>query len=100
MKIFILLTCIAFAQYNDKPAECTTVDGQVAAVSEKYLDDAIRYSVDKDYTALQSLIDKGAVVVMKGGIKVFTVKVHFTKIEFRLAGSTDVLWTVREGLKC
>jgi hypothetical protein len=82
--------------------DCYTREGYVAAISEKYLDDLIRYSVDKDYVAIQKLLKAGVVVEMKQGVKVFVVKTHLLsgKVEFRIPGYTDILWTVTEGIKC
>lgn len=84
------------------PIDCYTKDGYVAAISEKYLDDMIKYSVDKDYEAINKLFAAGVIVTMKDGIRVHVVETHaFSgKVEFRLPGSTDVLWTITKALKC
>ena len=83
-------------------SECVTKKGYVAAISEKYLDDVIRYAVDKDYVALQKLLDAGVAVTMTDGVKVYLVDTHIFSgtVEFRIPGYTDVLWTVIEGIKC
>lgn len=82
--------------------ECYTKEGYIAAISEKYLSDAVRYSIDKDYVAIQKLIDAGVIVQMKKGIRVHIVDTHILsgKVEFRLPGETDVLWTVIEAISC
>lgn len=98
MKILALIIVVTSILTDE--LTCTTVDGHVAAISEKYLDDAISYAVDKDHAALQKLVDAKVVIVMKGGIKVYIVKAGITKVQFRAPGGTDVLWTVREGVKC
>ena len=79
---------------------CITKGNYVAAISEKYLDDAVSYAADNDLQALEKLIKRGVVVVMKPGVKVYIVDNHFTTTEFRVEGQTDVLWTVREGIDC
>ena len=83
-------------------ADCYTQEGYIAAISEKYLDDVVRYSVDKDYAAIEKLLKAGVIVQMKKGIKVYLVKTHLFsgKVEFRIPGQTDILWTVIEGIKC
>jgi hypothetical protein len=79
-----------------------TKDGYIATTSEKYLDDVIQYAIDKDYEAINKLINAGVAIPMKKDVKVYLVKVHVWSgtMEFRLSGSTKILWTVREGLKC
>lgn len=111
MKILLLLCTMVvlnptlnssyFLEKNDV-ADCYTMEGYVAAINEKYLDDVIRYSIDKDYVAIQKLLKAGVVVEMKKGVKVFVVKTHLLsgKVEFRIPGYTDILWTVTEGIKC
>ena len=81
---------------------CYTNEGYFAAISEEYLDDVVKYEIDKDYKAIQKLMDAGAIVIMKKGIKVYVVETHLFSgtIEFRLPGETSVLWTVREALNC
>lgn len=79
---------------------CYTVDGYVAASSEKYLTAAERYLADKDYKAFKILTDAGKAVIMKGGIKVHLVDTHWGTVEFRLPGTTEVLWSLSEGIKC
>ena len=104
IRITIVAATILFISFNQSAAEdlalCRTVDGYAAAITEEYLDQVTRYSVDKDYVALQRLIDAGVVIVLKGGIEVYTVNVGWTVVEFRLKGDTQTWWTVREGLKC
>jgi hypothetical protein len=114
MKIIILqaIFCYTIALTNYIPtstsaeiklsAECSTNDGYIAAISEKYLDDVIRYSIDKDYAAVEKLLKAGVIVQMKKGVKVYLVDTHLLsgKVEFRIPGQTDVLWTVSEGIKC
>jgi hypothetical protein len=110
MKTVILLCTLAmFNQPMDSSrstvdmvVDCYTQEGYIAAISEKYLDDVVRYSVDKDYIAIEKLLKKGVIVQMKKGIKVHLVNTHLFsgKVEFRLPGQTDVLWTVSEGIKC
>jgi hypothetical protein len=96
--VIIVVACVLLSAHPFK--ECYTKENKVAAVSEKDLDQAIRYANDKDYVALQKLMDSGAVILMKKRMKVFVVKVHITKVEFRLPGDTNVLWTVVEGIDC
>lgn len=107
MKMLILLCMLVIfdpghsAMKNDI-VECYTREGYIAAISEKYLEDVIQYSIDKDYVAIQKLLKAGVVVEMKKGVKVFVVKTHLLsgKVEFRISGYTDILWTVTEGIKC
>ncbi len=103
--IIIIASTILFTSFNsittvDYLVLCRTVDGYAAAITEDYLDQVTRYSVDKDYQAIQRLMDAGVVIMLKGGVEVYTVDVGWTVIEFRLKGDTQTWWTVREGLKC
>lgn len=104
MKKLILFFTLYMLSNSEAVAQnaCYTKDGYIAATSEKYLDNAIRYSVDKDAVALQKLMDAGVVVSMKPGIKVFVVDTHVFggKLEFRVAGHTEVFWTMLEAIKC
>lgn len=83
-------------------SDCYSKEGYIAATSEKYLDDVVRYSVDKDYVAIEKLLKAGVIVEMKKGIKVYLVKTHLLsgKVEFRISGYTEIFWTVTEGIKC
>jgi hypothetical protein len=87
----------------DNPAvDCYTQEGYVAAISKEYLEDVIRYSIDKDYVAINKLLDTGVIIKMKKGVKVHLVETHLFSgtVEFRVHGYTDILWTVTEGIKC
>lgn len=81
---------------------CLTKEGFLGALTEEYLDQAVSYSVQKDYVALQKLIDLKVVFLMKKGVKVYPVDTHIWRgtVEFRLPGETIILWTVIEALEC
>ncbi len=104
--LFTIALLVGFVANNDlsdlELSMCYTQEGYIAAISEQYLDDVVRYSVDNDYKAIQSLLAKGVVVQMKKGVKVYLVDAHIFsgKVEFRVPGQTQVLWTVTEGLRC
>jgi hypothetical protein len=106
--IILLITVLSYTSLLgcDNPeffyVDCYTKEGYIAASTEKYLDDVIRYSVDKDYEAIQKLIRAGVVFQMKPNVKIHIVDTHLFSgsVKFRLPGYTEILWTVREAIRC
>ena len=69
--------------------------GQIAAVSEEYLDEAFRYLADDDPKALQVLLDAGNVFLMQQGIRVYELdtKIGRGRVKIRVEGTKIELWT-------
>ncbi len=99
MKITILTTLLVLALLPAVASAATavTVAGNIACLSEGELDDAITYAVNKDTASLQSLLDRGRCLILKGGLRVTVTDAGFTKHEFAYRGIK--LWTVAEGLR-
>ncbi len=78
-----------------------TVSGYFASPSEDLLDKAISYSVADDTAAVQEILSTGAVIALKGGIRVQIVDSEFFKgkVKIRPVGDTIELWTVAEAVK-
>lgn len=100
MKKIVIFIFLAVFSVNAMAGSCRTVKGNLFAISENYLDRAISLVIDKDYDALQQLIDLGVVGIFSGNTEVFTVDSSWTKTQFRLKGDNTIFWTVNEGLKC
>ncbi|MCA6379136.1 MAG: hypothetical protein IM613_15755 [Cytophagales bacterium] len=73
----------------------------LAAISEAYLDEASTYFVDSDQKALDRLIEAKSVFYLKPNIHVDIVQEisnGYDKVEFRLKGDRNTLWTRREAI--
>jgi hypothetical protein len=68
--------------------------GQIAAVSEEYLDEAYRYLADDDPKALQVLLNAGNVFLMQQGIRVYVLdtKIGRGRVKIRIEDTTIDLW--------
>ncbi len=79
---------------NSDPKTVVLKAGQIAAVSEAYLDEAYRYLADEDSDALQDLLDAGAVFIMVRGVRVHVLhrKVWRGRVKIRVVGTTIDLW--------
>ena len=79
---------------NSGPITAVLKAGQIAAVSEAYLDEAYRYLADDDPKALQVLLDAGNVYLMQQGIRVYVLdtKIVRGRVKIRLEGTTIDLW--------
>jgi hypothetical protein len=76
-----------------------TKGGYAATLSKEVLNRVLDLSIEKDYVALQQLIDAGLVITLKPGIEVYLVKAGFLgRIQIRPRGSNLVLWTVSEAI--
>ena len=77
-----------------------TKEGQVAAVSEALLDQAVKYLAEKDMEAFHRLEAAQRVLFLKEGERVSIVKYEYTsgKVRIRLLNSNMELWTFRKSL--
>jgi len=100
LKLCLFTVLMSFGCF-DADAQCVTKSGYYAATSQKALDLMIQYSVDKDYDALQKLLDAGLVFSMKSGMSVYIQDSTWTgSVEIRPKGMTGTVWTVKEAIKC
>lgn len=83
-----------------RPGEHVTKPGYLAAFTEELLDKAVGYAVERDEEALQQIMATGAVIVLKGGLRVSLVDTHFFggKVKIRPRGSTLELWVPIEAV--
>jgi len=94
--VFILSANIVFAEPS-----CLTKDGYFAAVSEKILDEAVDYSRQKDLKALRKLKEQNLLFSLKEGVEVYREDVTWDgKVEIRLPGQRQTLWTLMEAVDC
>ncbi|NIO11764.1 MAG: hypothetical protein GTO40_28575 [Deltaproteobacteria bacterium] len=79
---------------NPVPKTAVLKAGQIAAISEAYLDEAYQYLADDDLNALQVLLDAGNVYLMRQGIRVYVLdtRVERGRVKIRLEGTTIDLW--------
>jgi len=77
-----------------------TKEGQVAAVSEALLDQAVKYLADNNMEAFHRLEAARRVLFLKEGERVSIVKYEYTsgKVRIRLLNSNMELWTFRKSL--
>ena len=96
-----LLTIFMSLVSLEVDAQCVTKSGYYAATTEKGLELMVKYSVDKDYDALQKLLDAGLVFSMKSGMTVYIQDSSWTgRVEIRPKGMTGTVWTVKEAISC
>lgn len=76
------------------PKTAVLKSGQIAAVSEAYLDQAYRFIEDDDPEALQGLMDAGNVFLMQQGIRVYVLdsKISRGRVKIRIEGTNIDLW--------
>ncbi len=79
---------------DSSPQTAVLKAGQIAAVSEAYLDEAYRYLADDDPKALQVLMNAGNVFLMQQGIRVYVLntKIGRGRVKIRIEGTTIDLW--------
>ncbi len=79
---------------NSSPKTAVLKAGQVAAVSEAYLDEAYRYLAVDDPDALQNLLEAGVVFIMVRGVRVHVLdtKISRGRVKIRVEGTTIDLW--------
>ncbi len=77
-----------------------TKQGQVAAVSEALLDQAVKFLAEKDMEAFHRLEAAQGVLFLKEGERVSIVKYEYTsgKVRIKLLSSNMELWTFRKSL--
>ena len=77
-----------------------TKGGEVAAVSEAFLDEAVKFIADKNMEAFHQLEAAQRVLFLKEGQRVSIVKYEYTsgKVRIRLLNSNMELWTFRKSL--
>ena len=99
--IMFLLSCmlagVAIAQPN-----CITKANYLAAISEELFEEATGYLAQRDFIALQKLLDSGWVVMLKAGIPVYIedTKLFGGKVKIRPVGFTTGIWTHTEAVDC
>jgi hypothetical protein len=78
-----------------------TKAGEVAAVSEALLDQAVKYLAVKDMEAFHRLEAAQGVLLLKEGERVAIVEYEYTsgKVRIKLLNSNMELWTFRKSLK-
>jgi hypothetical protein len=103
-KIIIATVFLVFMFMGTVSAQpnCVTNDGYLAAASEELFETAMGYMFQKDFVALQRLVDSGLIVFMKEGVPVYREKVRVFKgrVAIRLPGSTGLIWTHTEAVTC
>lgn len=104
MKKIILISTLLFVLLSGAFAQtvCVTKGEYLASVSEELFDKAVSYSVQKDYVALQELLDSKLVFILKSGISVYIedTKIFSGKVKIRPKGSTTTVWTNTEAVNC
>ena len=94
------------AMARDEWGGCFTVEGQLAATAQSYLNDAIAFKSRGDFAALQKLIDANRALILKRGVKVFRMgesslyEFKVTMVKIRLPGKTEGVWTTQAGVQC
>lgn len=95
-------TAVAREQGATNVGIWVTKDGLPASESLKSLGDFVRYTVDKDTDAMGRMIESGAVITLKEGIRVRAMEhsdVAASCVRVRPVGDTVQFWTLREALK-
>ena len=69
--------------------------GQIATVSESYLDEAYQHLAVDDLQALTELMEAGVVLLLQQGVKVYVLdrKIWRGRVKIRIEGTKTELWT-------
>ena len=98
--VFIPLLMIVLFQPALTQDYKTTKDGYLAAINKEYFDKMSDLVAVKDFEALQTLIDAGAVIWLKAGLKVQIVDSTWSgAIKIRLKGTVVEVWTYMEAVE-
>ena len=102
-KSFTLLAFLSILLFS-KEAKCQstyiTQSGFSACITEDYFDKLGDYSVDKDYDAIQKLIDNKVCFFLKEGVTVYVEEQRWNGVvEIRPKGQTGTVWTNIEAIK-
>jgi len=100
--VITLLLAFVFVSVAIAQPNCVTKSGYIASVSEELFDKAVSYAVQKDYVALQKLLDSKLVFMLKAGVPVYLedTKMFSGKVKIRPAVSTVSVWTNIEAVDC
>lgn len=101
--IFTLLIFLSI-QLLSKEVKCQstyiTQSGFNACITEDYFDKLGDYSADRDYDAIQKLIDNKVCFFLKEGVTVYVEEQRWNGIvEIRPKGQTGTVWTNIEAIK-
>jgi hypothetical protein len=77
----------------------TTAQGFKASYNEESLSNLVQYSVDKDYQAIEYLLNSGEVFELPAGQEAYIIESKLGRVKIRLKGETNELWTFSEAIK-
>ena len=77
--LVLTLAIVSHAAFALAQDAYVTKSGYMAGVTEKAFDKAMTYIVQKDYGALQQLMDAGLVFSLKAGVRVYVMKTKLFK---------------------
>lgn len=81
--------------------EGTITTATFGATSKELSEKVTRYAIDKDAAAIMQLIQRGSVILLQPGQKVYLVETSLLSglVKVRLKGSTDEVWIPIEHYK-
>lgn len=100
MKKTLLLFVFMFATFSLCAQQKTyyTKDGYVFAFDKETLNRAIKYVSQNDTEALQSMIERQKVFILKENVEVYVEEQTFSLVKIRPKGTDTEVWTVREAI--
>lgn len=100
LTIVAFMSILLFSQKAKCQTTYITQSGYSACITEDYFDKLAKYSVDKDYDAIQILIDNQACFFLKEGVTVYVEEHRWSGVvEIRPKGQTGTVWTNIEAIK-
>ena len=87
--------------YNTETDSNTRITGQgfKASYSEETLHNLVTYSVNKDYEAINYLLNSGEIFELPSGQEAYIIESKFGRVKIRLKGDTNEIWTFIEAIK-
>jgi hypothetical protein len=82
------------------PGDGVTKSGYYATVTREDLKAVVRYAVQQDGGAIQSMVEEGRAVLLKPGVRVHIEESPFLsgEVKCRRIGTTFSFWTVSEAI--
>ena len=99
MKKILLVSLIGILVLTSEAQTYTTKSGYVGCITKSAFDKYMKYAVDKDYAAAETLVKNKLCFSLKAGVTVYLEDTSWGKVEIRPKGLTGTIWTVMEAIK-
>ena len=98
--VIILVLYLIGGNINDSTtSNRITQQGFKASYSEETLHNLVTYSVNKDYKAIDNLLNSGEIFELPSGQEAYIIESKFGRVKIRLKGDSNEIWTFTEAIK-